>query len=184
MGARRYGRPPAEVRIPLQDLTDVGGRLQSRYRQWRHLADRTVRDWIRHGFRLDFADGAPPSGPFPAPFDSALRLLQDKERYSACDDTVMNYLKKRILEIVPDGERGEGLYQTFFPVPKKTSGEWRGCLDARPVNDDLRYEKFKMEGLHTVRESLRRDDWLMSIDRRVADAYPHLLIPRRCTSCF
>jgi len=79
-------------------------------------------------------------------------------RLQACDDTVRAYLQKKILEVVPVHERGQGLYQCYFPVPKKTAGEWRGCLDARPVNAELRYEKFKMEGLHTLKGLLRRDD--------------------------
>ena len=172
MGAHRGRRPPTSVQLPQQDLQDVGGRLRRAYRQWRHVADKTVRSWVRDGFRLDFV-GVPPEST-SQPVDSAARLSSDPVRLQACDDTVKAYLRKKILEVVPVHERGQGLYQCFFPVPKKTAGEWRGCLDARPVNTELRYEKFKMEGLHTLKGLLRRDDWMTSID--VADAYSNVLL--------
>ena len=165
-------RPSASVQIPHQDLLDVGGRLRRYYRQWRHIGDRTIRSWVREGIRMDFADGPPAAG--PTPVDSAARLAGDRERREACAATIAAYLRKKIIEPVPPEERGEGLYQVFFPVPKKKAGEWRGCLDARPVNETLRYEKFKMEGLHTLKARLRRDDWITSID--IADFYPHALI--------
>jgi len=160
------------VQVPSQDLTDVGGRLRRYSHLWRSIAEPEVQGWLADGFRLDFPYGPPARRPNPV--DSAARLAGDPTRLAACADTIQAYMSKKILELVPECERGEGLYQVFFPVPKKNPGEWRGCLDARPVNAELRYEKFKMEGLHTVKSLLRRDDWLTSID--VADAYPHVLI--------
>ena len=168
----RPSRPLRPVQAPSQDLTDVGGRLRRYSHLWRSIADPEVQGWLAEGFRLDFPHGPPVHRPNPV--DSAARLAGDPTRLVACADTIQAYMDKKILELVPECERGEGLYQVFFPVPKKNPGEWRGCLDARPVNAELRYEKFKMEGLQTVKSLLRRDDWLTSID--VADAYPHVLI--------
>ena len=168
----RPSRPLRPVQVPSQDLTDVGGRLRRYSHLWRSIAEPEVQGWLADGFRLDFPYGPPARRPNPV--DSAARLAGDPTRLAACADTIQAYMSKKVLELVPECERGEGLYQVFFPVPKKNPGEWRGCLDARPVNAELRYEKFKMEGLHTVKSLLRRDDWLTSID--VADAYPHVLI--------
>ena len=103
-----------------------------------------MQGWLADGFRLDFPYGPPARRPNPV--DSAARLAGDPTRLAACADTIQAYMSKKILELVPKCERGEGLYQVLFPVPKKNPGEWRGCLDARPVNAELRYEKSRWKG--------------------------------------
>lgn len=163
-------RPPAEVVIPTQDRSKVGGRLQRHARQWRGIGNKLVQRWVRKGVTLDFPDGPPASRP---PLDSAGNI-KDPVRFEATDSTVKKYLAFGALELVPSVEQGKGLYMNIFPVEKKTPGEWRGCLDARPVNEHLEYEHFKMEGMHTVRQLLRRNDWLTTVD--ITEAYPHLLI--------
>ena len=90
-------------------------------------------------------------------FDSAGRI-SDPVRFAATRETVLKYHKIGALELVSTSQQGEGTNLTFFPEEKKTPGEWRGCLDARPVNATLKHEHFKMEGLLTVRQLVRRDD--------------------------
>ena len=58
-------------------------------------------------------------------------------------------------------------------MEKKTPGEWRSCLDARPVNEALRYEHFNKEGM-VARQLIRRDDWLTTLD--ITEAHPRLLV--------
>ena len=159
-----------QVQVPSQDLDKVGGRLLAYHRRWRHVGDNVTKKWVKHGVSLDLM--SVPS--VTTPVDSAIRLRSDPVRYAACASTVSSYLKKSIIEPVPQAEWGQGLYQIFFPVPKKQPGQWRGCLDARPINEELPYEHFKMEGLHTVKSLLRRDDFLTSLD--ISDAYPHLSV--------
>ena len=77
------------------------------------------------------------------------------------------------LEEVPPHQRGKGHYALFFAVPK-SNGKARACYDFRRMNRSLLVPHFKMEGLHTVRALLRRDDFLTSIDIR--SAFPHLAI--------
>ena len=158
------------VQVPLQDLDKVGGRLLAYHRRWRHVGDSVTRQWVKQGVSLNL--NAVPA--HSQPVDSAIRLRSDAVRHAACASTVQSYLTKSIIEPVPLAERGQGLYQIFFPVAKKQPGQWRGCLDARPINEELPYEHFKMEGLHTVKSLLRRDDYLTSLD--ISDAYPHLSI--------
>jgi hypothetical protein len=156
--------------LPSQDRDRVGGRLREHYRHWRQIGNKAVRRWVRHGVKFDFLDGPP--APRPA-FDSAERI-SDPVRFDATKETVLKYYKIGALEHVPQGEEGQGTYMTFFPVEKKTPGEWRGCLDARPVNEALLHEHFKMEGLGTARQLVRRDDFMTTLD--ITEAYPHLLI--------
>lgn len=162
--------PLDEVTVPPQDRERVGGRLRGHYRHWRHVGNKTVRRWVREGVTFDFNNDPP--APRPA-FDSAGRI-SDPVRFAATRETVLKYHKIGALELVPTSEQGKGTYLTFFPVEKKTPGEWRGCLDARPVNEALKHEHFKMEGLLTARQLIRRDDWMTTLD--ITEAYPHLLI--------
>jgi hypothetical protein len=61
----------------------------------------------------------------------------------------------------------------IFTVPKK-SGGYRPCLNLRPLNAYCKYAKFKMEGLKTVRDLIRQNDHMVSIDLK--DAYHHVPI--------
>lgn len=162
----------AHVVMPDQSAEVVGGRLRRFAAVWKDPAiDPVVRRWVSEGVSLDFPEGPPSERP---PVDSAAALRSDPVRYQACVDTVSAYLTKRMISRVPKDEEGRGCYQRVFPVPKKGTGQWRGCLDCRPVNEGLEYQHFKMEGLHTIRDLLSRDDWLTSID--LSDAYAHLSI--------
>ena len=149
----------------------MGGRLQGFARRWRKIGNKEVRRWIKDGVRLDLTS-APEDSQCP-PFDSANKI-SDTVRWQAADATVKKYHQIKVTEIVPKEQEGKGLYMTFFPVAKKDKNGWRGCLDVRPVNELLDHQHFKMEGLHTVRELIRRDDWMATLD--VTEAYPHLAI--------
>ena len=162
--------PLSDVVVPPQDRNQVGGRLQRHYRQWRPIGNKVVRRWIREGVKFDFTSDPPAHRPA---YDSA-DSISDPVRFTATRETVLKYVKIGALEPVPTAEQGKGTYLTFFPVEKKTPGEWRGCLDARPVNEALVHEHFKMEGLLTARQLIRRDDWMTTLD--ITEAYPHLLI--------
>ena len=63
------------------------------------------------------------------------------------------------MEELPADTEG-GLQGKFVSVAKKNTAKVRGCLDLRPLNRHLRYEHFKMEGLHTV----RRRDFMTKIE--------------------
>ena len=51
------------------------------------------------------------------------------------------------------------------------------CVDLRKPNECIKYEHFKMEGLHTVAEMLRRNDYMTKID--ISDFYHHFLLCRQ-----
>ena len=54
-------------------------------------------------------------------------------------------------------------YSSLFLVPKK-SGQMRPVINLRPLNQFLRYQHFKMEGIHVVKDLLRQGDWLTRIN--------------------
>ena len=59
----------------------------------------------------------------------------------------------------------DGFFSRLFLVPKK-EGQMRPVL---PLNKLIYHKHFKMEGIHTVRDLLQRDDWMTRIN--IKDAY-------------
>ena len=109
------------------------------------------------------------------PFDSATRYPVGSKERLACSATLEHYLKIGSVQELPP-ETSDGLWSTFFPVPKKGTDKMRGCVDLRKPNSHIRYEHFKMEGLHTVQQLIRRNDYMTKID--LSDFYMHFLISK------
>lgn len=74
---------------------------------------------------------------------------------------------------MPPSPRESVFYSQMFLVPKK-SGGFRPIFNARPLNQYIEVEHFKMEGLHVARLLLRKDDWLYKVDLK--DAFFHIAI--------
>ena len=97
--------------------------------------------------------------PFPTyPFDSpkALALRQEVE----------TMLSKEALERVPD--LGPGFYSRLFLVEKASRG-WKPVIDLFPFNEFVQQTPFKMETASSVLLSVRKGDFLASINLK--DAY-------------
>jgi len=108
-----------------------------------------------------------------SPFDSATRYPVDSKERLACSKTLEHYIKIGSVEELPP-ETADGLWSTFFPVPKKGTDKMRGCIDLRKSNEHIEYEHFKMEGLHTIQQLIRRNDYITKVD--LSDFYMHFLI--------
>jgi hypothetical protein len=48
---------------------------------------------------------------------------------------------------------------TFFLVPKKEVGEWHPILNLKPLNRFIRPQRFRMETLRTILESIVTPAW-------------------------
>ena len=70
------------------------------------------------------------------------------------------------------GKGSPGFYFRVFLVPKK-AGQYRPVINLRPLNQWIRYDHFKMEWIHVVRDLLAKGDYLTRINLK--DAY--LVIP-------
>jgi len=139
----------------------VGGKLQLFKDRWQELDPWAARI-VAEGLMLEVE--VEPARSVPREFRG------EKEKEKIVEKTHREFIEKGVVEPVPLGDLG-GHYSLLFPVPKK-GGKWRGVLDLRQLNDQLAKEHFKMEGLHTVRETLRWDDWMTSLD--LQDAYNHI----------
>lgn len=74
---------------------------------------------------------------------------------------------------VPVSQQGMGMYSPLFLVQKK-SGAWRPVIDLTHLNRFIKKERFKMETLSTIQQSVQPGDWMVSIDLK--DAYFHVPI--------
>jgi hypothetical protein len=57
---------------------------------------------------------------------------------------------------------------SIFLIPKRTGG-YRPIINLKALNRFLSYQKFKMEGISSVRHTIREGDWLTKLDLK--DAY-------------
>lgn len=74
--------------------------------------------------------------------------------------------------IRPIQEEGDGFYRSLFVVPKK-SGGFRPIINLKRLNSFIRFEHFKMEGMDSVKNLIRFNDFMVKLDLK--DAY--LTIP-------
>lgn len=72
---------------------------------------------------------------------------------------------------VPDSELGQGIYSPLFMVQKK-NGSWRPVIDLTHLTHRFIKERFKMETLSMIQQSVQPGDWLVLIDLK--DAYFHV----------
>ena len=173
-------RPPpprvgssSSVVFPPPHTLPVGGRLP-------HFKDRWIKTLRLTPWHIQALDGVPidweQAPPENKPFDSALRYKPGSKERLACSKTLQHYLDIQSVRVLsPD--TSDGLWSTFFPVPKKGTDKMRGCVDLRRTNECIKYEHFKMEGLHTVAQMLRRNDYMTKID--ISDFYHHFLLQQQ-----
>ena len=82
-------------------------------------------------------------------FDSATRYPVGSKERLACLATLEHYIKIGSVKELPS-ETSDGLWSTFFPIPKKGTDKMRGCIDLRRPSEHIWYKHFKMEGLHAI----------------------------------
>ena len=64
----------------------------------------------------------------------------------------------------------------FLPVPTKSAGKMRGCIDPCNTNQHTWYENFKMEGLRTIQQFAPATIIPSKVD--LSDFYTHFLISK------
>ncbi len=81
-----------------------------------------------------------------------------------CDKEVHSLLEKGAVVTA----QGEGFLSGIFLIPK-ISGGYRPIINLKGLNSFIAYRHFKMEGIQTIRQTIREGDWLAKIDLK--DAY-------------
>ena len=138
---------PPVVQLPEPHTALTAGRCRLSLELWKQIAGPWHIQTLLHGIPLEWTDSPPP---FNRPFDSATSLQGRPKDLEACRATLQHYLDIGSVEPLADPSETAGVWSALFPVPKKGTDKVRGCIDPTTINPYLRYEHFKMEGLHTV----------------------------------
>jgi hypothetical protein len=127
------------------------------------LAEITQNKWVidvlQNGYSIEFLQIPPWTGTRLSPDTPVLR----KE--------VSQLLQKRAISRVPADQRGNGVYSTFFLTSKKSGGV-RAILNLKPLNQYIKYKRFRMESLRSIISQLKQGQLAFSIDLK--DAYLHV----------
>ena len=84
------------------------------------------------------------------------------------EQEVNKLLVKQAIHPVHPSNQEVGFISSMFVVPKKDGGSCP-VVNLKPLNQYLAYEHFKMEGIHMLRDLLKKGDFLVKIDLK--DAY-------------
>lgn len=120
--------------------------------------DPWVLSTVSEGFRLEFV--ADPVQSFIQP-----NAPMDATQHECCQKEVLSLLEKGA--VVRTGQ-DDGFISGIFLIPKR-SGGYRPIINLKGLNTFLAAHKFKMEGISTVRHTIREGDWLAKLDLK--DAY-------------
>ena len=148
----------------------IGARLKEFWRVWE---EKSIDPWVvqvlKEGYQIPFIDQKPPPlAPLPREYPAH---SGNKEKFLALQKEVEELEEKEAIEIVKS--QTPGFYNRLFLVPKP-GGKWRPVLDVSKLNKFVVKTKFSMETSQTVREAIRKADWMVSLDMK--DAYFHVPI--------
>ena len=127
------------------------------------VTDPWVVSFLQDGYRIPFRDLNPPLTGSPVRFPT---YWPDSERARAFLAEIDAMMTKGVLKTVSDPD--PGFYSRLFLV-EKSSGDWRPVIDLSPLNEFVQQTPFRMETPNSVLLSVRKNDFLASIDLK--DAY-------------
>ena len=150
------------------------GRVSLFQSNWKALThDHWVLQTVTEGYHIPLSSHPvqlkPPHNPHLSPKDQ-----------SALEDEVKALLQKQAIQHLPIAPIG--FYSNMFMVPKKGGGQ-RPVINLKRLNHFVKSEHFKMEGLHTAKALLQKNDWMAKIDLKdaffmvpIAPQFHHLLL--------
>ena len=144
------------------------------WESWESISqDPWVGQVLREGYQLPFRE-LPPLSPVPIPFRT---YPSRSPQFKALAVEIEGMVSKGVIEEVPL-PLNSGYYARIFVVPKGDQGEeWRPVIDLSSLNTYLLLTPFKMETSRSVLQSIRRDDFMISLDLKEAyfqvPVHPH-----------
>ena len=134
--------------------------------RWHIWSDEGAKPWVvevlREGYRILFRRAPTLSGE-PIPFSA---YCPSSIRGKALEQEVESLLQKRAIALAPLPSLG--YYSRLFVV-MKAAGSWWPVIDLPLLNLKVLKTPFKMETIQSTLLSVRRGDWMVSIDLK--DAY-------------
>ena len=166
LGSDNYSLPKPHI--------PTGGRLYHFQKAWKNIStDKWTQSVIRNGYRIQFCVHPKLTRVVP----QYLRVTpSDPEKIQLLQTELKSMLDKHAIEPVSSCHPKDGYYSRLFLVRKKLGG-WRPVIDLSRLNRHVITPHFKMETLDSVRLSLRKHDWAISLD--LTDAYFHIPIHRK-----
>jgi hypothetical protein len=152
----------SDLSVPLVilDSVIVGARLCHYVEFWKSLSkDPWILSSVKEGVKIDFI-----SPPFQTVAGRNMKM--GKIQSEICDREVKSLLEKGAIEKIATST--EGFISGLFVIPKR-SGGFRPIVNLKSLNKFVRPEHFKMEGISSLQELIRRDDFFVKIDLK--DAY-------------
>lgn len=135
-----------------------GGRISRFVDVWRNITgDPWILETVQHGLSLDFIS-------LPTQQRIPHNAVMNAEQIRICTEEIASLLGKGAITQVTD----YGFISGFFLVPK-ASGGWRPIINLKALNLFIQHRHFKMEGVNTVKYTIRKGDWLAKVDLK--DAY-------------
>ena len=145
-----------------------GGRLQNYYQVWTSLACHPrVVQVLQNGYRVQTRDLKLSSYP------NLQSGYKNPEKQLVLTNSVQDLLEKDAIVPVLSPCTTRGFYSRLFLVPKPQN-KWRPVIDLSVLNRHLSIPTFKMETAEIIRNSLRKGEWVTSLDLK--DAYFHIPI--------
>jgi len=94
--------------------------------------------------------------------------MYSKEQSILIQEEVGALLEKGAVINVLNPQHQESFYSTLFLVPKN-GGQMRLVINLKRLNEWVEPQHFKMEGMGTLKELLRVNEWMVKVYRK--DAY-------------
>jgi hypothetical protein len=135
-----------------------GGHIARFAVEWSKLTlDPWILSTVSQGLQLDFISE-------PVQFSIPPNACMEAYLYDCCKQEVNLLIEKGAIVRARD----QGFISSIFLIPKRTGG-YRPIINLKALNCFLFYKKFKMEGISSVRHTIRERDWLTKLDLK--DAY-------------
>ena len=95
-----------------------------------------------------------------------LPLLPLSEEETLAMDNQIKSLQDKAIHKAPVSDKELGFVSSLFMVPKKGGGQ-RAVINLKALNKFVEYSHFKMEGIHMLRDLLRKDEYIIQLDLRM-----------------
>ena len=152
--------------LPPEGSDKLGGQLKTFAQVWCHFfAHPRIVKVLSEGYLLPFK-----IRPKLSKKPLILSHYRDEAKEIFLKNAVSDLLKKGAITRVQN-LNSPGFYSRLFLVPKPNN-KWRPVIDLSLLNHHLHIRTFKMETAEVIRKSLKKGEWLASID--IKDAYLHV----------
>ncbi len=138
----------------------IAGRLKYFVKNWEMV---TKDPWVHNtisGYQICFTNL-----PYQDTIPSMIVSVGDQV---VIDKEIEEMIQKEAIGSVTSHHHKISFLSTLFAVPKKGGGQ-RPVFNLRQLNQFVRYEHFKMDGIHMLRDLLKPNDYMAKVDLK--DAY-------------